>query len=182
MQAQIDKQLDNVRRALAYLEQHADWFKERPLSAAHLSAMSVLDYVYGRLWAVGIKEDWLANTPKLRAWYDELRSIPSSSRPCRRWVGLRAEGRTAQLSRAPWAIQRLNKSRSATESNGESCGIDVPQVPSVHCASSMHWSPSILCIKKLFAGSPGVTIAMLGKARDGRPTMSAWIFAASLPR
>ncbi|HEY6038758.1 MAG TPA: hypothetical protein VIV58_30955 [Kofleriaceae bacterium] len=42
-----------------------------------------------------------------------------------------------------------------------------------HACSNMHWSPSSLCITKLFAGSPGVTYGIEPSSPDIGPTRSA---------
>ncbi len=69
---QFEKQLDNLRRALEFLEKQADFFS-LPLSMAHLSLGAAIAYIHGRLPAIGIEEDWLKNTPQLAAWYEHFR-------------------------------------------------------------------------------------------------------------
>lgn len=69
---QTEKQLDNLRRTLLFLEKYADFF-ELPLSVAHLSAGAALAYIHGRLPAIGIAEDWLKDAPQLAVWYEHFR-------------------------------------------------------------------------------------------------------------
>lgn len=86
-QGQIDKQLDNLRRTLVFLEKYADFF-ELPLSVAHLSAGAMIAYIHGRLPAIGIDEDWLQDTPQLAVWYEHFRHNPLmvSTQPKEGWV------------------------------------------------------------------------------------------------
>lgn len=72
---QFTKQLDNLRRAVEYLEKNVDFFT-LPLSMAHLSAGAALAYIHGRLPAIGIQEEWLENAPQLAAWFDHFRHNP----------------------------------------------------------------------------------------------------------
>lgn len=74
-QGQFDKQLDNIRRAIQYLEQQVDFFT-LPFSMAHLSAGAALEYLHGRLAGLGFNEDWLASTPQLAAWYTHFLHHP----------------------------------------------------------------------------------------------------------
>lgn len=74
-QGQIDKQLDNLRRTLVFLEKQADFFS-LPLSVAHLSAGALIAYIHGRLPAIGISEDWLKDAPQLAMWYDHFKLNP----------------------------------------------------------------------------------------------------------
>ncbi len=74
-QGQVEKQLDNLRRTLVFLEKHADFFN-LPFSVAHLSAGAMIAYIYGRLPAIGIEEDWLKDAPQLAMWYDHFRLNP----------------------------------------------------------------------------------------------------------
>jgi glutathione S-transferase len=80
-QGQWEKQLDNIRRTLLHLEQHADFFA-LPLSVAHLSAGAAFDYLRHRLPMFGFSEDWLANTPQLAAWYEHFLHHPLMQQTC----------------------------------------------------------------------------------------------------
>lgn len=72
---QFDKQTDNIIRTLAELEKKAEALQQ-PLSIAHLAVACAIDYIHHRLPAIAIKQDWLANHPKLADWYAQFKGEP----------------------------------------------------------------------------------------------------------